>query len=88
MLNTQTNTDNLVNDFETLEKEVNDKKSFVPVTERLYYYALEVLPPIYLPNKTFQMGECYSGSLYWTFGQKNGQYFGCLCDKLYSIQNF
>jgi hypothetical protein len=77
-----------VDNFDELKKEVNDKKSFVPVTERLYYYALEVLPPIYLKNKTFQMGECYSGSLYWTFGQKDGQYLGCLCDKLYSIQNF
>ena len=77
-----------VDDFETLKKEVNDKKSFVPVTERLYYYALEVLPPIYLTNKTFQMGEAYSGQLYYTFGEKDGQYFGCLCNKNYSLNNF
>lgn len=77
-----------VDDFETLKKEVSNKKSFVPVTERLYYYALEVLPPIYLKNNTFQMGECYSGSLYWTFGQKDGQYLGCLCNSNYSLNNF
>lgn len=77
-----------IDDFETLKKEVATQKAFVPVTERLYYYSLEVLPPKYLKNNTFQMGECYSGDLYYTFGEKNGQYYGCLCNANFSLNNF
>lgn len=78
----------LVDDFESLKRYVHILKSFVPVTERLFYYALEVVPPIYLENKTFQMGECFSGDLYYTFGEKDGQYWGCLCNRNYSLNNF
>lgn len=78
----------LIDDFETLKIAVGKCGGFMPVTERLFYYALEVLPPIYLTNKTFQMGEAYSGQLYYTFGEKDGQYFGCLCNKNYSLNNF
>lgn len=78
----------LIDDFDTLRIEVAKTGQFVPVTEKLFYYALEVLPPIYLKNNTFQMGECYSGDLYYTFGEKGGQYLGCLCNKNFSINNF
>jgi len=78
----------LIDDFEALRNAVDKSGTFVPVTERLFYYALEVLPPIYLKNNTFQIGEAYSGELYYTFGEKNGQYFGCLCNKNFSLNNF
>jgi len=78
----------LVDDFEMLKKETMRAKNFVRVTERLHDYALEVLPPIYLKNGTFQMGECYSGRMYFTFGEKDGHFWGCLCDSLFSTQNF
>ena len=81
-------TENLIDNFDTLKKEVGENGKFLEVTEELFYYALNVLPPIYLPNGTFQMGECYSGDLFYTFGQKDGKYFGCLCNKNFSIQNF
>ena len=77
-----------INDFETLRKKVSEHGEFVEVTEELFYYALNVLPPIYLKNGTFQMGECYSGDLYYTFGQKDGKCYGCLCNKNFSINNF
>lgn len=77
-----------IDNFDELKEAVNKQRSFVPVTERLYYYALEVLPPIYLKNNTFQMGECYSDDLYYTFGEKNGKYYGCLCNKNFSLNNF
>lgn len=74
--------------FEQLEENVLIQKSFVEVTEDLYYYALENVPPIYLSNGSFQMGECYSGDLYYTFGEKDGKYFGCLCNKNFALNNF
>lgn len=79
---------NLINDFDTLREAVNKDSEFVEVTEELFYYALGVVPPIYLSNGTFQMGECYSGSLFYTFGKKEGKYFGCLCNSNFSLNNF
>ncbi len=74
--------------FDELKQAVINKKSFVPVTEKLFYYALEVLPPIYLKNGSFQMGECHSRDLYYTFGEKDGKYYGCLCNKNFALNNF
>lgn len=76
------------NTFDSLKQAVIDKKAFVPVTERLFYYALEVLQPNYLKNSTFQMGECVTDDLYYTFGEKDGQYYGCLCNANFAINNF
>ncbi len=74
--------------FDELKQAVINKKSFVPVTEKLFYYSLEVLPPVYLKNGCFQMGECHSGDLYYTFGEKDGKYYGCLCNSNFAINNF
>lgn len=76
------------NSFDELKQAVVTQKTFVPVSEQLYYYALEVLPPNYLKNGTFQMGECVSWNLYYTFGQKEGQYFGCLCNSNFALNNW
>lgn len=77
-----------VENFKQLEQSALNQKSFVEVTEDLYYYALENMPPIYLKNGTFQMGECYFGDFFYTFGKKDGKYFGCLCNKRFSLENF
>jgi hypothetical protein len=77
-----------INDFEELKQAVIKEGLFVPVTERLYYYALEVLPPIWLKNNTFQMGECVIDDMFYTFGERSGKYYGCLCNKNFSIHNF
>ena len=74
--------------FDQLKQAVVTQKAFVPVTERLFYYALEVLPPKYLKNGTFQMDECETRDLYYTFGEKNGQYLGCLCNSNFALNNF
>ena len=78
----------LVNTFEDLRKQVSETKNFVEITEDLFYYALGAVPPIYLNNGTWQMGECYSGNLYYTFGKRDGKYYGCLCNANFSINNF
>lgn len=77
-----------VNSFDTLKTAVNDNRAFVEVTEDLFYNALGAVPPIYLKNGTFQMGECYTADLYYTFGQRNGKYYGCLCNSNFSLNNF
>lgn len=77
-----------INDFDTLKAEVSKTGQFVEVSEELFYYALGVLPPIYLKNGTFQMGECYSRDFYYTFGEKGGKYYGCLCNKNFALNNF
>ena len=40
--------ENLITNYEELRKAVNDRKSFVEVSEDLYYEALGSVPPIYL----------------------------------------
>lgn len=75
-------------DFESLKLAVMQKPGFHPVTEKLFYYALEVLPPIYLKNGTFQMGEEVVNNMFYTFGERSGKYYGCLCNANYSIHNF
>lgn len=76
------------NTFDELNEEVLKKGSFVEVSEELYYYSLNVLPPRYLKNGLFQIIEEYSNGLYHTFGKKNGKYYGCLCNANYAINNF
>ena len=74
--------------FEAIKEAVIKSGGFVPVSERLYYYALGVLPPIYLKNSTFQMGECVVDDMFYTFGERGGKYYGCLCNKNYALNNF
>lgn len=74
--------------FEQLKEQVLIHKNFVEITEELYNTALGAVPPIYLNNGTWQMGEPYSGTLYYTFGMKDGRYLGCLCNSNFSINNF
>ena len=55
--------ENLITNYEELHKAVNDRKSFVEVSEDLYYEALGSVPPIYLKmaHLKFQnhLGEDY-----------------------------
>jgi hypothetical protein len=62
-------------------------KSFVEVTEELFFEQLCAVPPIYLPNGIWQCGEAYSGSLHYTFVERNGKYYGCLCNANFAINN-
>jgi hypothetical protein len=78
----------IATNYRELEAEVLEQKGFVEVTEDLYYEALEVLPPHYLSNGTFQVDECVTADLYHTFGQKDGKYYGCLCNANFSLNNF
>lgn len=78
----------IASNYTELKALVLEQKGFVEVTEDLYFEALEVLPPKWLSNNTFQVDECVTGNLYHTFGQKNGKYYGCLCNANYSINNF
>lgn len=77
-----------VDSFEELKRSVNVARGFVEVTEDLYFEALTAVPPNYLKNGTWQMGEEYSNGLFYTFGQKGGKYFGCLCNANFAINNF
>lgn len=76
------------NDFVCLKTAVMQKPGFHEVTEELFYYALGVLPPIWLKNGTFQMGEEVVNNMFYTFGERGGKYYGCLCNSNYSIHNF
>lgn len=78
----------IAKDFGELEYNCLMSQSFVRVTQDLYEDALGAVPPIYLTNGTFQMGERYFKDLYYTFGKKGKKYYGCLCNKSYSINNF
>lgn len=73
--------------FEDIKKFTILKNGFHECSEKLYFEALGAVPPIYLPNGTWQMGEAYSGSIYYTFFEKNGKYYSCLCNANYSIAN-
>lgn len=77
-----------VNTFQELKRSVNIVRGFVEVTEELYFEALGAVPPNYLKNGTWQMGEEYSNGLFYTFGEKDGKYYGCLCNANYAINNF
>jgi len=80
--------ENLITNYEELRKAVNDRKSFVEVSEDLYYEALGSVPPIYLKNGTFQVSEPFGRGLFYTFGRKDGKYYGCICNANYSILHF
>lgn len=77
-----------VDSFEELKRSVNDVRGFVEVTKRLYFEALGAVPPNFLKNGTWQMGEEYSNGLFYTFGEKDGKYYGCLCNANFAINNF
>lgn len=74
--------------YDELNEAVLKYGSFVPVTEDLFYEALEVLPPIWLKNGFFQVDEPKIDDLYHTFGKRNGRYYGCLCNKNFALNNF
>lgn len=74
--------------FSELKAAVLEHGSFVPVTEDLYYEALGAVPPIFLTESLFQVGEEFSNGLFYTFGVKDGIYYGCLCNSNYAINNF
>ena len=76
------------NTCQELEKAVLEYKCFVPVTEELFYYSLGVLPPIWLKNGCFQVDEPKIDDIYYTFGERNGRYYGCLCNKTFALNNF
>jgi hypothetical protein len=62
-------------DFAEMTK--SPKKVFA-VTEDLFWYALEVLPPVYAKG-CFGMGEAYSGEwFYWFMEIKNVGFYGFL----------
>ncbi len=63
-------------------------KNFVEVTEELYYYALGNVPPIYIGSGMFLMGEAFYKDLFYTFGEKNGKFYACLCNKSFALNNF
>lgn len=77
----------IATNFAQIQAQTIAQKGFHECTEDLYYEALGAVPPIYLPNGTWQMGEPYSGSLYYTFYSKDGKYYSCLCNAAYSIAN-
>jgi hypothetical protein len=52
----------------------------VQVPEDDYWYALEVLPPIY-GKKCFAMGELYTADKYFWFSQIGADYFGVLANQ-------
>jgi hypothetical protein len=78
----------MVRTYDQLKEAVLIHKNFVEVSEDLYFDALTCVPPNYLINGAFQLGEEYSDNLFYTFGEKDGKYFGCLCNANFSINNF
>lgn len=77
----------MIDNFESLRNEVANKHGFVEVTERLYFEALNTVPPIYISSDIWQMGECYTSSLYYTFYCRNNKYYGCLCNSSFALNN-
>ena len=80
-------TNTIATSFEQVKQQTIIQKGFHECSEALYFEALGSVPPIYLPNGTWQMGEPYSGSLYYTFYSNNGKYYSCLCNAAYSLAN-
>jgi hypothetical protein len=74
--------------FEQLKQATIDKRGFTEVSKNLFFEAMGAVPPISLPNNTWQMGECVTRDMYYTFGCNNGKYYGCLCNANFSINNF
>lgn len=77
----------IASSFEDVKKQTIAQNGFHQCTEELYFQALESLPPIYLPNGTWQMGEEYSNGLFYTFYERNGVFYSCLCNANYSLAN-
>ena len=80
-------TNKIAQTFDDIKQLTISENGFHQCSEKLYFEALGAVPPIYLPNSTWQMGEAFSGSLYYTFFESNGKYFSCLCNANYSIAN-
>jgi len=49
-------------------------------TEDIYWYFLEVLPPMHMGPSGFVMSECTVGNLYHAFADFNGRYFCLVVD--------
>lgn len=78
----------ICNTYKELTQQVMEKGSFVEVTYELFEEALCVLPPVWLKNGCFQVGEEHSVGMSHTFGKKDGKYYGCLCNKNFALNNF
>lgn len=78
----------LIDSCKDMQKAVFNGSCFVEVTERLFYEMLEVLPPIWLQNKCFQVSEAFQNDLYYTFGRKDGKFYGCICSENFALKIF
>jgi len=60
----------------------------IEVTEDVYDYALNVLPPIKWKGHFFGMGEAYTVGVYYFFTKKHGKYWAVIASYLEAIDAF